>query len=70
MANFFARNLELKGRVARAIVGGVFVAAGWVVGDASNWLAGSMLILSGGFMWLEAVSGWCVVRACGIKTKL
>ena len=26
-------------------------------------------ILAGGFAWLEAVRGWCIVRACGIKTK-
>ena len=70
MANFFSRNLERKGRVARGIAGGVFVAAGWLVGDASSLVAGSALILIGGFMLLEAVAGWCVVRACGIKTKL
>ena len=70
MANFFSRNLDRKGRVVRGIAGGVFVAVGWMVGDAANWLGGSTLILIGGFMLLEAVAGWCVVRACGIKTKL
>lgn len=70
MASFFSRNLERKGRVARGLAGGVLVAAGGMVGDASNWMAGFALILTGGFMLLEAIAGWCVLRACGLKTKL
>jgi hypothetical protein len=28
------------------------------------------LVAAGGFAFYEAVRGWCVMRACGIKTKL
>ena len=42
--------------------------AGLVVGNQNVWV-GAALILAGGFMVFEAVRGWCVARACGIKTR-
>jgi len=29
-----------------------------------------VLAVSGGFVLFEALRGWCVLRACGIKTRL
>ncbi len=66
---FFASNLERRGRVARAILGLVLVGAGvamaWVA-----WWACVILIVAGVFTLFEAARGWCLLRACGIKTRL
>lgn len=69
MKSFFARNLDHRGRMVRGIGGGLFVLGGVVACRFNTWL-GVTLILSGGFMLFEAVRGWCVMRACGIKTRL
>ena len=39
-----------------------------VAGDISLW--GLILVAAGIFAIYEALSGWCLARACGIKTKL
>ena len=66
---FFAPNLDSKGRLARALYGCAMILAGWLLSRASHPGLGMAAILAGGFAWLEAVRGWCMVRACGIKTK-
>jgi hypothetical protein len=35
----------------------------------STWLGGA-LALAGLFVLFEALRGWCILRACGIKTRL
>jgi hypothetical protein len=69
MKKFFAPNLDTRGRLVRGVGGIACVGAGVVLGGDQRILA-VVLILSGGFMLLEAVRGWCVMRACGIRTKL
>ncbi len=69
MKKFFSPNLETQGRLVRGVSGITFVAVG-VALCGLNLLAAVILIISGGFMLFEAVRGWCVMRACGIKTKL
>ncbi|MSU59377.1 MAG: DUF2892 domain-containing protein [Pedosphaera sp.] len=69
MKKFFARNIEGRGRWIRAIGGGLFVLVGVLAGGRNVWAAVA-LILAGGFLLFEAVRGWCVLRACGFKTKL
>jgi hypothetical protein len=69
MAKFLAPNLDSKGRKVRAILGSSTVLAGVAVGFW-DWRAGMVLGIGGGFMLFEASRGWCVVRACGIKTKI
>ena len=66
---FFARNIDRRGRLLRAVGGVLFVAGGGLVCGCIAWLA-MVLILVGGFMLFEAARGWCLARACGIKTKL
>lgn len=69
MNRFFARNLDWRGRLARglgglALLGGaVFCRTEW------PWLA-VMLGMAGIFGLLEAIGGWCLMRACGFKTRL
>ena len=55
--------------MARGVIGALCLIAGIVVaGDISLW--GLVLVLAGLFAIFEAIRGWCLVRACGIKTKV
>jgi hypothetical protein len=69
MKSFFAKNIDRRGRIARGVLGGLFVTGGVIACGFNVWL-GLVLITSGGFVLFEAVRGWCVMRACGIQTKL
>jgi hypothetical protein len=66
--NFFAPNIERKGRIIRALIGlGLFIVA--IVVGQSVWWVGLLLGAGAAFTWFEAARGWCAARACGIKTK-
>jgi hypothetical protein len=68
MKRFFARNLDAKGRVLRGVLGvALLIGAGCSV-DSSLWLA-LVLAAAGVFGIFEALRGWCLARACGIKTN-
>jgi len=54
--------------MARGVIGALCLIAGIVVCDDSLW--GLILVIPGLFAIFEAISKWCVLRACGIKTKL
>jgi hypothetical protein len=69
MRKFFARNIDRRGRIARAVWGLALMAAAWLVSARSGWICIALLV-SGGFAIYEAARGWCLMRACGIKTKL
>mgnify|MGYP003507255174 CR=1 FL=1 len=69
MKRFFARNIDSRGRVFRGVGGVILVIVGMTLCGVNLPLS-VVLIISGGFMLFEAVRGWCVMRACGIKTKL
>jgi len=68
MKKFFLRNIDSRGRLLRGVLGGGLVIGGLVACPHSVWAA-EALIISGGFCLFEAVRGWCVMRACGIRTK-
>jgi Inner membrane protein YgaP-like, transmembrane domain len=69
VSHFFKPNISRHGRLARGVIGALCLVAGIVVaGDYSLW--GLILVVAGLFAQFEAIRGWCVVRACGIKTKL
>ncbi len=70
MKNFFKSNIDHQGRLVRGILGMLFLIAGVLFVFYGKWIIGWILIVSGLFMTIEAASKWCVVRACGIKTKL
>ncbi len=62
-------NIDRKGRIARSITGVIFaIGAGAAFGQRVWWLGG-LLLFSAGFCFFEAKRSWCVMRACGIKTK-
>jgi len=67
MNRFFKPNLDRHGRMVRGVLGGLCLIAGIIVCDTSLW--GLILVIPGLFAIFEAVSRWCVVRACGIKTR-
>ena len=69
MKPIFARNLSNTGRLVRGLGAvGLLIGAGFGF-FVSIWL-GVALAVSGVFVLFEAVRGWCVMRACGIKTRL
>jgi uncharacterized membrane protein (Fun14 family) len=68
MKPIFARNLSNTGRLVRGL-GAVGLLIGAVFGFVvSKWL-GVALAVSGVFVLFEALRGWCVMHACGIKTR-
>lgn len=69
MTTRFKPNIDGKGRFARAVWGTVVIGLGVFAGLGFDpWLGGA-LVLFGGFAWCETARGWCVMRACGIKTR-
>ena len=69
MRKFFARNISSGGRLVRAIWGLACIVGGIALRSRSSW-AFWLLLLAGGFALFEAARGWCIMRACGIKTRL
>jgi hypothetical protein len=68
MSARFGKNIGRGGRLLRALAGLALAIAAVLSWDESRGLA---LALGGAavFVIFEAARGWCVVRACGIKTR-
>jgi hypothetical protein len=69
MSQFFARNIDRRGRIVRAVFGVALIIAAILLSGRSGWVC-SLLVAFGVFALYEAARGWCLMRACGIKTKL
>jgi hypothetical protein len=69
MSKFFAPNLTGPGRLVRAALGIALILVGLLLSAPDRWICFA-LVASGGFVLFEAVRGWCVMRACGIRTRL
>lgn len=68
MSRFFKPNLDFRGRMARGVIGTLCLVAGIVIaGDYSLW--GLIFVAAGLFAIFESLRGWCVVRACGVRTR-
>lgn len=69
MKRFFAPNIGRKGRPVRGLFGVLLLVSGDM---ALRWSRAAALIIfaSAVFALFEALRGWCVMRACGIKTGL
>jgi hypothetical protein len=71
-------NIDAKGKAVRLIWGILTLSGGLIAlflwaRPTGGWLAWGvtvLLIASGIFGIFEARSGWCVVRAMGIKTRV
>ena len=70
MSNFFRPNLKRTGRIARGVTGTLCLTAGIVICVDCESGFGWIFIAAGLFAIYEALSGWCVARACGIRTKI
>jgi hypothetical protein len=68
VSRFFKPNLDRHGRLARGVIGALCLIAGIIVVDYVLWL-GLIFVAAGLFAIFESLRGWCLVRACGIKTK-
>ncbi len=68
MKRFLSPNLGFKGRVIRAVGGTALIAAGLLLSQPDGWICVA-LVAAGGFVLYEAARGWCVMRACGVKTR-
>jgi hypothetical protein len=67
--HFFRPNISHRGRLVRGVIGGLCLIAGIVIaGDHILWL-GLIFVGAGLFAIFESLRGWCLMRACGIKTK-
>ena len=69
MSRFFQPNIKRNGRIARGVTGTLCLIAGIVLVDYNLWL-GLIFVAAGLFAIYEALAGWCLARACGIKTKI
>lgn len=69
-------NIDQQGKRVRAIAGVISLVAGagmlLVVrpGSTSVIVTGCLLTVTGLFMLFEAARGWCLLRACGIRTRV
>jgi Protein of unknown function (DUF2892) len=66
---FFKPNIKRNGRIARGVIGSICLIAGIILVDFTLWL-GLVFVAAGLFAIYEALAGWCLARACGIKTKI
>jgi hypothetical protein len=66
--NFFSRNIGFPSRMARGVIGAVLVIAGILRTEVEFW-SGIAMVLLGLFALFEAVRGWSLARACGLKAK-
>lgn len=69
MSRFFNRNIDSRGRMARGVWGALLLIAGIITADFKLWPA-LVLVGLGLFAIFQAARGWCLLRACGIKTKM
>ena len=69
MSRFFQPNIKRQGRIARGVIGSLCLIAGIIIVDFVLWL-GLVFVVAGLFAIYEALSGWCLARACGIRTKI
>jgi hypothetical protein len=69
MGKFFTPNISGWGRAVRAIWGLLCIGGGVALSSRTR-IGFLVLVAAGVFALFEAVRGWCVMRACGVKTKL
>jgi len=69
MKSFFRPNIGRSGRLVRASLAAALLLGGIMAVQQIIWL-GVVLFISSAFVLFEAARGWCLMRACGIKTKL
>jgi len=69
MKPLFSRNIGNTGRLVRGLGALALIVGAGFGFFVSVWM-GAVLAVLGVFVLFEALRGWCVMRACGIKTRL
>ncbi len=69
MNRFLARNIDLRGRLARGLSGLALLGGAIPCRTQWPWLA-AWLAMAGIFSLFQALRGWCLARACGLHTRL
>ena len=69
VSRFFKPNIIQRGRIARGVIGTICLIGGIITVDFILWV-GLILVAAGLFAIYEAMRGWCLARACGIRTKI
>jgi hypothetical protein len=68
MKPWFVTNIRTSDRLIRGMgAAGLFTLAWWA-STLAIWI-GVTVALLGVFVLFEALRGWCVLRACGIRTR-
>ncbi len=70
MGRYFKKNLDMSGRRVRGVIGAIVLIAGIIIAGDFLWWLGLIFVAAGLFAIFEAVRGWCLLRACGIRTKI
>jgi hypothetical protein len=65
---FFSPNIGRTGRIIRGSLSLACLVAGIWLWKTSR-LGSAILFASALFTGFEALRGWCMMRACGVKTK-
>jgi len=68
VTGFFKPNITRAGRIARALWGAGVAGLGVLALSWKPWVAG-VLFAASAFALFEALRGWCLLRACGLRTK-
>ena len=63
----FSSNIDRTGRILRAAWGVLMLVLAWFAWDYS--IIGAIVLLLALLGFWQARQGWCVARACGLKTK-
>lgn len=66
---FFQPNIGRQGRTARGVIGTICLITGIMLVDRTLTV-GLIFVVAGLLAIFEALRGWCVARACGIRTKM
>jgi hypothetical protein len=69
LKKFFSPNLQGEGRLARGATAMFLALAAFVCLPLSRRIS-LLFLAAAAFTVFEAMRGWCVLRACGIKTKV
>jgi hypothetical protein len=70
MEKFFAPNIGTGGRWVRGLGAMALAAGGVAMCFVSVCWIGVVLLISAAFVLYEALRGWCLLRACKIKTRI
>lgn len=68
MTQFFARNIDGRGRLIRGLMGLALLGGAAFARTDWPWLA-VMLAVAGLFGLFESLRGWCLLRACGFRMR-